>query len=83
MSWPVGYLDKPTTHCVHFVRTSPSGLLQADVEAARGAGVNFGYWNYLDGGRDAHSIASPLARALTLEHAPYGRLPWVQFLDAS
>jgi hypothetical protein len=81
MPWPIGYLDKPMTRCVHFVRTSASGLIEADIEAARGAGVKFAYWNYLDGGRDAHSIASPLASALGLEHAPYGPLPWVEFLD--
>jgi hypothetical protein len=69
------------TRCVHFVRTSPSGLRQADVDVAKGVGVKFGYWNYLDGGKDAPSIASPLARALGLEHAPYGPLPWVEFLD--
>jgi len=69
------------TRCVHFVRTSPSGLLEVDIEAAKGAGVRFGYWSYLDGGREAASIASPLASALGLEHAPYGPLPWVEFLD--
>ena len=68
MAWPVGYLQRPMTRCVHFVETSPSGLLKADIDAARAAGVKFGYWNYLDGGRDAPSIASPLASALGLQH---------------
>jgi hypothetical protein len=81
-SWPIAYLDKPMTRCVHFVRTSPSRLLETDLARAKGAGVKFGYWSYLDGGRDAQSIASPLAGALGLEHAPYGGLrSWVEFLD--
>jgi hypothetical protein len=69
------------TRCVHFVRTSPSGLLKADIDAARAAGVKMSYWNYLDGGRDAPCVASPLGSALGLEHAPYGPRSWVQFLD--
>jgi hypothetical protein len=42
-------------------------LLQADIKAVRREGIKFGYWNYLNGGREAHSIASPLAGALRLE----------------
>ena len=74
-------LDRPATHCVHFVRTgAPREFLEAQVEAARKVGVKFAYWNYLHGGRESATLADPLGVALGLEHPPYGR-PWVQFLD--
>jgi hypothetical protein len=76
------FLNQPVTRCVHFVRTSvSSGVLEAEVEVDRRVGVRFAYWNYLHGGREATTLADPLAIALGLEHAPYGNLPWVQFLD--
>lgn len=87
------FLDQPVTRCVHFVRTREfSKFLESDVETARRKGVKFSYWNYLNGGRESASVASPLATALGLEHAPYGHLPslqhapygnllWVKFLD--
>jgi hypothetical protein len=75
-------LDQPTTRCLHFVRASTSSeFLEAQVAAARRAGVKFAYWNYLHGGRESATIANPLAISLGLEHAPYGDRPWVQFLD--
>jgi hypothetical protein len=75
-------LYRSTTHCVHFVRASASSqFLDAEVEAARRAGVKFAYWNYSHGGKEAASVADPLAIALGLEHAPYGNLAWTQFLD--
>src|SRR5882672_10448104 len=75
-------LYRSTTHCVHFVRTSASSeFLEAEVEAARRVGVKFAYWNYSHGGKESRSVADPLAMALVLEHAPYGNLPWTQFLD--
>lgn len=77
------FLDQPVTRCLHFVRTNASGeFLEAQVEAARRAGVKFAYWNYLDGGSESTTIAHPLATSLGLEHVPYGNArPWVQFLD--
>ena len=75
-------LDRPGTHCVRFVRTGePGGFLEADVEAAMKSGVRFAYWNYLDGGREASTLANPIANSLRLDHAPYGNLVWTQFLD--
>lgn len=76
------FLDQPVTRCLHFVRTTvASEFLEAQVEAARRVGVKFAYWNYLHGGRESATIATPLAISLGLEHAPYGNRPWVQFLD--
>jgi hypothetical protein len=76
------FLDQPTTRCIHFVRTGASReFLEEQVEAARKVGVKFAYWNYLQGGRESTTLADPLAIALGLEHAPYGNLAWVQFLD--
>ena len=51
------------------------------IEAAIAEGVKCVYWNYLDGGSGSTTIADSLGRALELEHAPYGRVPWVEFLD--
>jgi hypothetical protein len=77
-----GYLGLPVTRCVHFIRTHASGeFLEADIEAFENRGIKIAYWNYLDGGRQSTSVADPLAAALGLEHAPYGNLPWTQFLD--
>src|SRR5215471_18778579 len=83
MHWPIGFLDKPVTSCVHFIRTSESdGALEAKIEAAKKVGIKFAYWNYLDGGKQSRSVASPLASALGLDHPPYGpNLPWTEFLD--
>jgi hypothetical protein len=68
--------------CVHFVQSSAyNEFLEAEVEAAKKAGVKFAYWNYLHGGREATTLANPLAIALGLEHTPYANLPWTQFLD--
>jgi hypothetical protein len=76
------FLDQPTTRCIHFVRAGASSeFLEKQVEAARKVGVKFAYWNYLQGGRESATLANPLAIALGLEHAPYGNLAWVQFLD--
>jgi hypothetical protein len=76
------FLDQPVTRCIHFVRTHESSrFLEAEVENARSKGVKFAYWNYLDGGRESLSIATPLAIPIGLEHAPNGKLAWVQFLD--
>ena len=76
------FLDQPTMRCVHFVRTSaPSGFLEEQVEAAKRVGVRFAYWNYLHGGRESGTIATPLGIAIGLDNAPYGIRPWVQFLD--
>ena len=75
------YIELPVTNCVHFVQDCGSSSIESTVEAARRKGVRFAYWSYLDGGREATTIANPLAAALGLEHAPYGGLPWVPFLD--
>ena len=73
-------LDRPATYCVHFVRTDTSSK-EEQIEAARKVGVKFAYWNYLDGGRESATLADPLGAVLGLEHVPYGRHSWVQFLD--
>jgi len=74
-------LNRPGTGCVHFVRTGSSELLEAQKALVSKFGGKFAYWNYLHGGREAATLANPLAIALGLEHAPYGNLPWTQFLD--
>jgi hypothetical protein len=55
------------------------------VEAAVREGVEFVYWDYLDGGSASATIADPLGQALHLAHAPYGGRaglsPWIKFLD--
>jgi hypothetical protein len=76
------FLDQPSLRCLHFVRTSlPSEILEEQIEAARKIGVKFAYWNYLQGGRNSTTIASPLGLAIGLVHPSYGKLAWVQFLD--
>lgn len=74
-------LDRPGSGCVHFVSTRSSGLLEIRKELASKPGRKIAYWSYLNGGREATTLADPLAIALELEHAPYGNLPWTQFLD--
>lgn len=76
------FLDQPVTRCVHFVQTGGAGeSVEREVAAAKKKGVKFVYWSYLNGGRDSTTIADPLAAELGLEHAPYGNLPWIRFLD--
>ncbi len=77
------FLDQPLTRCIHFARSRDSrSFLESEVGNPRKKGVRFAYWNYINGGREARSIANPLARAIGLEHVPYGNdRPWVQFLD--
>jgi hypothetical protein len=84
-------LHLPLTRCIHFVTRKPMrvteagipipGSLDEIVEAAIGKGVKFIYWDYLDSGGTSTTIADPLGKALQLQHAPYGRLPWIPFLD--
>jgi hypothetical protein len=73
-------INRLSTGCVHFIRTGSSGLFEAQALVSESGG-KFAYWNYLDGGREAATLANPLAIALELEHAPYGNLSWTQFLD--
>src|SRR5215471_10123272 len=76
------FLDLPLTRCVHFVVTREfDGSQEQVVEAAIRKDVKCVYWDYLDGGSTSATIADPLGRALELAHAPYGRLPWIEFLD--
>jgi hypothetical protein len=75
-------LHLPLTRCVHFVKNREiDGSEGRVVEAAIKEGVKCVYWNYVDGGSGSITIADPLGIALKLEHAPYGRLPWIPFLD--
>ena len=75
-------LHLPLTRCVHFVKTREfDGSQESVVQAAIKEGVKCVYWNYLDGGSESVTIADPLGMALKLEHAPYGTLPWIKFLD--
>jgi hypothetical protein len=80
----LGYsaIHLPMTRCVRFVRNheidGSEGLI---VEAALKEGVKFVYWNYLEDRSESATIADPLGRALELEHGPYGKFPWVPFLD--
>jgi hypothetical protein len=76
------FLDQPLTRCIHFVRTQEfDGSQEQVVEAAVRKGVKCVYWDYVDGGSASATIADPLGRALELAHVPYGRLPWIEFLD--
>ena len=76
------YLDRSSTRCVHFVRACTTReFLKSDVNAAKAKGFKLAYWSYLDGGRQCTSVANPLAAAIGLEHVPYGKRAWVQFLD--
>jgi hypothetical protein len=80
----IGYeaLNLPLTRCVHFVKNREiDGSEERVIEAATQEGVKCIYWNYLDGGSGSTTIADPLGRALELKHAPYGRVPWIEFLD--
>jgi hypothetical protein len=80
----LGYsaIDLPMTRCVRFVRNHEiDGSEGRIVEAALKEGVKFVYWDYLDGRGESVTIADPLGRALELDHAPYGKFPWVPFLD--
>ena len=64
-------LDRPATHCVHFVRTGASSeVLAAQVEAAGRVGVKFAYWNYLHGWREAATLLDPLGIALSSSIRP-------------
>jgi hypothetical protein len=75
-------LHLPLTRCVHFVNTHESDeTLEYVVRAATTEGVRFVYWSFLDNGNKSVTIADPLGEALELEHAPYGKAPWVRFLD--
>jgi hypothetical protein len=75
-------LHLPLTRCVHFVKNREiDESLGRVFETATKEGVKCIYWNYMDGGNGSITIADPLGIALELEHAPYGRLPWVPFLD--
>ncbi len=75
-------INLPMTRCVHFVKNREiDGSEWHLVDAGVKEGVKFVYWNYLDGGSGSVTIADPLARALELTHTPYGRAPWIEFLD--
>ena len=75
-------LHLPLTRCVHFVNKRGSdGDVEYEVDAALKEGVRCVYWSYLDGGSHSITIADPIGLALELEHAPYGKLPWIPFLD--
>ena len=72
----------PLTRCVHFVKAREfNGSQQREVEAAIKDGIRCVYWSYLDGGDGSVTVADPLGMVLELEHAPYGKLPWIKFLD--
>ena len=74
-------LDRPATHCVHFVRTgAPGEFLEAQVEAARKVGVKFAYWIYFHGGRGSAflQILSALHSVSSIHHmAVHGPNSWM------
>ena len=75
-------LDRPVSNCVHFEkRHELDGSEVQTIESAVEGGVKLVYWSYSNRELLSETIASLLGRKLGLEHVPYGRLAWAQFLD--
>src|SRR5882757_88748 len=73
-------INLPMTRCIHFVKNDEmDGSEGRLVEAALKEGTKIVYWNCADGG--SATTADSLGRALELKYAPYGRVPWIEFLD--